>query len=137
MNKRVLAVVIAVVAAFLLGGFILFEYFDSFSALKHETSRWAVIEDVNGDRMAVEPSKDEVWSQLVRLCKSKKKQWVGGIVEAYDNKWGFRFKPETVAVAEVVAEGLQATIKHVSEDLDYWLGSHAYIGAKVVETHSP
>jgi len=51
-------------------------------------------------------------------------------------KWGFRFKPETVAVAEVTAEGLQATIQYISENLDYWLDlGWAYVDAKVTEIH--
>ena len=49
---------------------------------------------------------------------------------------GFRFKPETVAVAEVTAEGLQATIQYISENLDYWLDlGLAYVDAKVTEIH--
>lgn len=106
-------------------------------ALKHETERWAVIEDIKGDRMAVEPVSDEVWSQLVHLRQSGGSMWAGGIVRKYDNKWGFRFDPETVTVAEVTAEGLQSTIRMISDDLDYWLGGWAYVGARVVEAHSP
>jgi hypothetical protein len=130
------ACVVGLVVAVSIGVPLLLGYWDRLSALKHETSRWAVIEDVNGDRMAVEPSKDEVWSQLVELYESGQRRWVGGIVERYDSKWGFRFKPETVRVAEVTAEGLQATIRHVSQNLDYWLGGWCYIGARVVEIHS-
>lgn len=57
-------------------------------------------------------------------------------MEEYGGKWGFRFKPETVTVAEVTAEGLQATIQYVSENLNYWLDlGWAYVDAIVTEIH--
>lgn len=103
----------------------------------NETNRWAVIEDVNGDRMAVEPTSDNIWSELVQMYQNGTEMWVGGIVERYNNEWGFRFKPDTVTVAEVTAEGLQATIELISADIDYWenLG-WAYVWSGVVEIHS-
>ncbi|RLI44705.1 hypothetical protein DRO69_06755 [Candidatus Bathyarchaeota archaeon] len=104
--------------------------------LKHDTDRWAVIEDINRDRIAVETVSDEVWSQLTQLNQNETRMWIGGIVSDYDNKWGFRFDPETITVAEVTAEGLQATIRYISENLDYWLGEWAYVNAKVIEIHS-
>jgi len=62
--------------------------------------------------------------------------WIGGIVEKYDNKWGFRFKPDTVRVAHVTAEGLQAKIRTISTEIDYWLNlGWTYVSAKAVEIH--
>lgn len=108
----------------------------TFDVLRHETDRWAVIEDFYGDRIVVEPVSDRVWSQLVQLQQNGSRRWVGGIVEKYGNKWGFRFRPENVTVSEVTAEGLQATIKYISENLDYWLNlGWAYVYAKVTEIH--
>jgi len=111
-------------------------YVDSLNAVKHETNRWAVIEDINRDRMAVEPIDDHVWLELVQLNQNGTRMFVGGIVERYDNKWGFRFKPESIRVAEFTAEGLQGTIRYISENIDYWLNGWAYVSAKVVEIHS-
>jgi len=111
-------------------------YLDHLREIVHETERWAVIEDLNGHHIAVEPTSDDVWNQLVRLDENGTSMWIGGVVEEYGNKWGFRFKPETVAVAEVTAEGLQATIQYISENLDYWLDlGLAYVDAKVTEIH--
>ena len=63
--------------------------------------------------------------------------WIGGIVERHNNKWGFRLKPDTIRIAQFTAEELQATIKLVSSDIDYWVNlGYAYVGAKVFETHS-
>jgi len=111
-------------------------------AIPPETNnRLAVIEDEKGDRIGVEPISDEVWSKLVELFHSKEMMWIGGVVEEFINikpdkynKWGFRFKPGTIVVAEVTAEGLQTTIRGISADVGYWLDiGQAYVFAKVVD----
>jgi len=135
--KRLIVVgIVLIVVIATLGVVILINYMGEPSSLKHETDRWAVIKDVNGDKIAVETASDEVWSQLVQLNQNGSERFVGGIVVEYDNKWSFRFDPNTVTVAEVTAEGLQATITYISENLDYWLGGWAYVHGKVTEIHS-
>lgn len=136
--KRSFVTVTAAVALFILisGIFGWMVWMDYLNALKHETNRYAVIEDVNGDHIAVEPTSDTVWEQLVQLYENKTVRWIGSIVEQYDNKWGFRFNPENITIAEVTAEGLHATIKYITENLDYWLNGWAYVSAKVTEIHS-
>jgi hypothetical protein len=106
------------------------------SPTRHDTNRWAVIQDLYGSRLAVEPTNDTVWARLVGMHGDGSRLWVGGVVERYANGWGFRFRPDTVRVAEITAEGLQSTIRGISEDLDYWLGlGWAYVNAGVVEVH--
>jgi len=111
-------------------------------AIPPETNnRLAVIEDEKGDRIGVEPISDEVWSKLVELFHGKEMMWIGGVVEEFINikpdkhyKWGFRFKPGTIVVAEVTAEGLQTTIRSISADIGYWLDiGQAYVFAKIVD----
>ena len=99
--------------------------------------RWAVIEDSHGDRLRVETVSEEVWAELVQLYQNRSERWIGGIVETYENEWGFRFDPHTILVAENTIEVWQTTIKGISEDLDYWLGQTAVVGARVIEIHSP
>jgi len=108
-----IALTIAIAA---LGVVVLVNYMGEPASLKHETDRWAVIKDVNGDRIAVETVSDEVWSELVQLNQNGSERFVGGIVVEYDNRWGFRFDPNNVTVAEFTAEGLQATIRYISEN---------------------
>ena len=74
-----------------------------------------MIRDVNGDVVSVEPTRDDVWSQLVRLNENSTRMWVGGEVERYNNKWSFRFKTGTIVVAQFTIEGAQATIRFISE----------------------
>lgn len=133
---HIAVVVTVIVVIFVLSVAVWTSYVEGLNALKHETNRWAVIEDVNGDKMAAEPSSDLVWSELVQLNQNGTRMFVGGIVERYNNKWGFRFKPDSVRTAEFTAEGLQATIRYVSENIEYWLNGWAYVSAKVVEIHS-
>jgi hypothetical protein len=137
MKRWRVAVAAVVVVVVVLGGVAVWvSYIESLNAyVKHETNRWVVIQDVNGDKMAVEPVSDLVWQTLVRLNQNGTEMFVGGIVERYDNKWGFRFKRDSVTVAQVTAEGLQGTISYISENLDYWLNSWAYVSSKVVEMH--
>ena len=121
----------------LIAGVLIWNYIDQLSALKHETDRWAVIKDVNGDHIAVETTSDTVWDQLDQLHENKTERFIGSLVEEYNNKWGFRFKPENITIAEVTVEGMQATIRHISEELDYWLelGLIVYTSATVTEIH--
>jgi len=100
-------------------------------------NRWAMIEDVNSDCIKVETNSDEVWAKLVQLYQNGSERWIGGIVERYENEWGFRFDPDTIMVAEVTIEVWQTTIRGISENLDYWLGEMAVVGARVIEIHSP
>ena len=136
MKKLILVSIVLTIAIAALGVVFLINYMRELDALKHETDRWAVIKDVRGDRIAVETVSDEVWSQLVQLKENGSERFVGGIVVEYDNRWGFRFDPNNVTVAEFTAEGLQATIRYISENLDYWLDGWAYVHAKVTEIHS-
>jgi hypothetical protein len=103
----------------------------------------AIIEDTNGDRIGVEPTSGDVWDELVELYHSKEVMLIGGPVEVFifirpdpNYPWGFRFIPENVTVAENTAEGLQTTIRGISEDVDYWIRiGQAYVFATVVEIH--
>jgi hypothetical protein len=135
MKRRLIAVAVLTSVVVVLGVAVWATYVDLLNQVKHETNRWAVIEDSNGSRIAVEPISNHVWLELVQLNQNETRMWVGGIVERYDNKWGFRFKPDSVTVAEVTAEGLQTTIKDISTNIDYWLNlGWAYVWGKVAET---
>ena len=64
--------------------------------------------------------------------------WIGGIIEEYGNYWGFRFKPDSIIIAEITIEGAQSNIKAINQDLDYWISTWAkqtYVFAKVEEIH--
>ena len=137
MKKRYMGFLVLILIIFVLGVAVWPIYLGAPNALKHDTNRWAVIEDVNGDKMAIEPTNDYVWAELVQLNQNGTRMWVGGIVESYDSKWGFRFEPSSVNVAQFTAEGLQSTIGYISANIDYWLNlGWAYVWSEIVEVHS-
>lgn len=111
------------------------EYSDK---IKHETDTWAVIDDSKGDVIAVETAELSVWDNLVDLRDNQTEMWIGGIVEEYDNYWGFRFRPDTIVIAEITIEGAQSNIQGISEDLNYWINIWAketYVLSEVIEIH--
>jgi len=59
------------VIAFLELPYHLFLSIDGLDALKHETDRWAVVEDVNCGRIAVASTSDVVWEQLEQPYENK------------------------------------------------------------------
>lgn len=108
------------------------------SKTKHEAKRWAVIKDSKGDIIAVETGDSKVWFSLKNLNQNQSAMWIGGIIEEYGNYWGFRFKPDSIIIAEITIEGAQSNIKAISQDLDYWINTWAkqtYVFAKVEEIH--
>jgi len=97
--------------------------------------RWAIIEDINKDRLKMETTNEKVWAELVQLYQNGSERWIGGIVEIYINEWGFRFNPDTILVAEITIEAWQTTIRDISQRLDYWLGNMAVVAARITEIH--
>jgi len=133
-------VIIIITAIFIIISFSLISFGLIYSlrmkALKHETNRWAVIKDVNDDKIAVETTNDAIWNQLVNLHSNGSQMFVGSIIDEYNSKWGFRFRPINLTIATITAEGLQATLLYIKENLDYWLGGWAYTTSLVVEINN-
>jgi hypothetical protein len=94
-----------------------------------------LVEDPSGDRMVIEVGPGlEAVDSLIEMHESGDPRWVGGSIEEHDSKFGFRFKPETVVVSEITAEGLQAVYyETIQENLTYWKGlGYVYIEGKVI-----
>jgi hypothetical protein len=136
-NKLVLAG--AMVMATVIVGFWMYAYWgnmDYAGKIKHETDVWAVVEDSKGDVMALETLNQRVWDTLVSLHNNQTEMWIGGVVEKYDNYWGFCFRPDTTAVAEIAIEGAQSTIQGISSHLNYWINvwsKQTYVLTRVIE----
>lgn len=109
-----------------------------------EPERWAMIEDEEGDRMAVVATR--AWAQLVEMNKSGTIKYVGGVIEEYDNEWGFRFNPNSTKVYSLTGypPGFsmpESTIREISQNLNAYLDPDrqvvpfTYIKARVVEIY--
>ncbi len=138
MSKKLLILTIIVIALVAIGYFLFYYWNNSeyFSKTKHETESWAVIVDSKEDIIAIETTDPNVWISLSNLNQNQTEMWIGGIVEEYDNYWGFRFKPDTIIIAEITIEGAQSNIQAISQDLNYWINvwaKQAYVFARVEE----
>lgn len=108
------------------------------SKTRHDTERWVVIVDSHKDIIAVETTSQQVWDTLEALSLNQTEMWIGGLVEEYDNYWGFRFRPDSIVIAEITIEGAQSNIQGIGGDLNYWLNvwsKQVYVLATVSELH--
>ena len=96
---------------------------------------YVVIADSWNDTLAVETKNNTVWLDLVQMYIAKNRRFVCGTVERYNNKWGFRLRPDTVFVTDVTAEALQTYIKYVKGHLSYWLNNTACFSSHVVKVY--
>ena len=134
--KQRLQIAVLILAITSVGVWLVWNHMEYLSATKHDTGHWAVIQDIEGSMLAIETTDNIVWNQLVQLHQNGTEMWIGGVVERYDNRWGFRFNPDTIIIAQFTIEGAQTTISFLSEDIEYWINfGIAYIGSTVVEIH--
>ncbi|MFQ6013083.1 MAG: hypothetical protein ACE5LS_05510 [Thermoplasmata archaeon] len=97
-----------------------------------------LVEDPNGDRLEirVDPSRQEAIDALMEMHVTGESKWVGGEIESFENEFGFRFKPNTIVVADLTAEGAQAVFyRTIQDDFAYWQAFGAvYVEGNVVFT---
>ncbi|WGM88762.1 MAG: hypothetical protein NUK63_07520 [Candidatus Bathyarchaeum tardum] len=137
-KKANVAIAMFVIAVVIISTVLVYWNLNQPNKTKHETGRWALITDSKGDIIAVETNSLQVWSELKNLQQNQTEMWIGGIIEEYNNYWGFRFDPDTIVIAEITIEGAQANIQAISDDLDYWINTwqnEVYVFAKVTEIH--
>jgi hypothetical protein len=139
LRKNIIILSVFIVAIIFVSIFLVFvNNADYLSKTKHDSQRWAVVTDSKGDIIAVETTDPEVWAVFKALWLNQTERWIGGFVEEYDNYWGFRFRPDSIVVAEITIEGAQSNIGGISGDLDYWINvwsKQAYVLATVSELH--
>ena len=138
MERRKKVIITAIVLITLSASSLLvWNYFQQINQPPYDNPVGAVIEDSSGDRITIQATNNAVWNQLVELHENGTEMWIGGLVEIWNNEWGFRFNPDTIIISEVTAEGSQSTIKGIGEDLNYWLAyGIVYVSATVIDIHN-
>lgn len=100
--------------------------------IKHDTSRWAIIVDKEGSRIAIEAANKSIWDEMVANYKEyedsdfSEMTIFGGIVR-YNNSWKFRIDPKEVTYHYTLIKGPTHRIKQLSENLEYYLEYTGYI----------
>jgi len=118
----------------LLFGFPTYFFVFNFSAdIKHETTRWAIIEDNLGNRLAIEPDNTTVWKMLVECNKPTLYAYIEGIVVPYENLWQFRFEPLTISVHNGNIRSMNANIQYIASNLDHFLFNESGINIVKIE----
>ncbi len=82
-----------------------------------------LVDDPDGGlaEILVDPSRQEAIDALIEMHGTGEAKWVGGEVESFENEFGFRFKPDTIVVADFTAEGAQAVFyRTIQDDFAYW-----------------
>jgi len=95
---------------------------------KHETNRWAIFEDTDGDKIALEVDDDNIWDEIQENWKEVRKitdpelhMYISGVVVSYDNSWGFRLDPSTVSSTLLQIDlwsKSRSTIEHIATYLN-------------------
>jgi hypothetical protein len=71
--------------------------------------------------MWVGTNSDSIGTVMAELVGTGQSRWIGGqVVPDQSYPYGFYFDPNTVLVAEMTAEGMQATIQQIAQDPEYF-----------------
>ncbi|TRZ53779.1 MAG: hypothetical protein D4S01_00660 [Dehalococcoidia bacterium] len=134
-NKTIITLLVITILTIITGA-LFWMYHEEVNTLKHETQRWAVIEDLNGDRIAIETESNELWDELTAFQNNKIERFFGSNIEEYNNKWGFRYNPENLEIREFAVEEKQTTIERVNKNITYWMSlDRVYIRATITQIH--
>ena len=88
--------------------------------LAHDSSKWAVIKDTNGDQIAFETTNEVYWDVLKRAAgKTKDSNYFAfGKLIYYDNFWGYRIDPVTAYIFNVSDDSTISNIQTISDLAD-------------------
>ena len=135
-QTRNIIFVLAVLALVIFATLDRIEYTDYIEETVHDTYKWAVIEDSQGKHIAVETTIDATWNELRNLNLNKTRVFIGGKIEEYNNKWGFRFKPDSILIARYESKNGHGNIEQISSNIDYWKNvGIVYVYVKITEIH--
>ena len=115
-----------------------FFIFNSSEDIKHETNRWAIIEDYDGNQLAVDAPNRSIWEELRKDWKELRKDYdmlIFGVIVSYDNSWHFRLEPSTLGLCGlggIIREQTYSIIE-IANNLDEHLSRLVLIEVKSMQ----
>ncbi len=136
MNKKVVYTIlfIILISGLLFGYPTYFLIYNSSIDIKHETSQWAIVEDDDGNQLAVDVNNSSVWYNLRESYNKRSDDsniFIIGLVISYTNSWHFRFDPSTISygIGNISPEKYYS-INETSKNLDAFLSEWIAIKVK-------
>ncbi|MGC9778313.1 MAG: hypothetical protein HZR80_03635 [Candidatus Heimdallarchaeota archaeon] len=102
--------------------------------IKHETNRWAIIKDYDGNQLAVDASNRSIWEEIRKDYETNpgSPMFIYGMVVSYDNSWQFRLEPSTVISFIGNIKGPSYTIIEIANNLELHLSKWRAIRIKSI-----
>ena len=99
--------------------------------IKHETINWIIVEDYDGNQLAVDPLNISMWNSLRLFYKTNAEydiHWILiGVIVSYDNSWQFRLEPSTVYLVKGPIKGQTYSINGIANNLEEHLSNNTPI----------
>ena len=104
-----------------------FFIFNNSPQIKHETNRWMLIRDNDGNKIAVEAINSSLWDSLKMFYHEYENEGepmsILGVVVSYDNSWQFRLNPSTISMGYGFWKMETYTISEITTNLESHLST--------------
>ncbi len=95
--------------------------------IKHETNRWMMISDNDGNKIAVEAINISLWDELASFYQlyqnSGEQISIWGVITSYNNTWQFRLAPETLYFRLGIFPSMVYPINEIADNLEMHLST--------------
>ncbi len=106
--------------------------------INHETNSWAIVEDFDGNKLAVDLFNRSIREELRNDYRTNpsSRMFIYGFIESYDNTWQFRFRPSTVSSVTGDSRISYNTILEIANNLDRHLSISTAIRIKSIRFYN-
>ncbi|MHA1187929.1 MAG: hypothetical protein ACTSSK_13835, partial [Candidatus Heimdallarchaeota archaeon] len=127
-RQKILAIVSIIVILLLFFGYpTYFLIFNNSPDIKHETNRWMLIRDNDGNKIAVEAINSNLWDELITFYQMYENSGnplsIWGVITSYNNTWQFRLDPATLYFRLGIFPSMVYSINEISDNLEMHLST--------------
>jgi len=127
-GQRTLGILSLVVVVLLFFGYpTYFFIINNSPEIKHETNRWMLIRDNDGNKIAFETINSSLWDSLTMSYQEYENEGepmsILGVVVSYDNSWQFRLDPSTISMGYGFWKMETYTISEITTNLELHLST--------------